>query len=168
VAAAPDARGSGMRRRTWLDTFDWRLYRAGLMLQFEQARRGGRLLLSKTDGTPQAEQAVTSWPRRPPLDLPEGPVRDRIAVLIRPRALLPIVRAVSTVSVTRLLNADGKTVARLVADHVVVAALTGNTAGGATAELPPRLAVTEVRGYPGQARKAAGLLASVPGVSHAS
>ena len=47
-------------------------------------------------------------------------MRDRIIVLIRPRALLPIVRAVSTASVTRLLNADGKTVARLVADHVTV------------------------------------------------
>ena len=39
---------------------------------------------------------------------------------------------------------------------------------GTTAELPPRLAVAEVRGYPGQARKAASLLAGVPGVSHAS
>ena len=165
VAADTDARGSGVRRRTWLDTFDWRLYRAGLMLQFEQARRGGRLLLSKTDGTPQAEQDVTSWPRRPPLDLPEGPVRDRIVVLIRPRALLPIVRSVSTASVTRLLNADGKTVARLIADHVTV---TAPSHAATTAELAPRLAVTEVRGYPGPARKASALLAGVPGVAHAS
>ena len=96
VTEQPGAAGSGTHRRTWLDTFDWRLYKAGLTLQFEQARRGGRLLLSKADGTPQAEQDVTSWPRRPPLDLPEGPVRDRIIVLISPRALLPIVRAVST------------------------------------------------------------------------
>ena len=57
----------GAKRRAWLDTFDWRLYRAGLMLEFEQARRGGRLLLSKADGTPQAEQPVARWPRRPGL-----------------------------------------------------------------------------------------------------
>ncbi len=165
----------GVRRRTWLDTFDWRLYRAGLMLEFEQARRDGRLLLSQADGTPQAEQPVTGWPpRRPALDLPPGPVRDRIMVLIQPRALLPIVRASSTVSVTRLLNADGKTVARLVAEHitvtVVAASLTaaGPTAAGTTAELPLRLAITEVRGYPGQARRASTLLAGVPGVSSAS
>ena len=165
----------GARRRTWLDTFDWRLYRAGLMLEFEQARRGGRLLLSRADGTPQAEQPVTGWPpRRPALDLPPGPVRDRIMVLIRPRALLPIVRASSTVSVTRLLNADGKTVARLVAEHITVTAVAasptaaGPTAAGTTAELPLRLAVTEVRGYPGQARRASTLLAGVPGVSSAS
>jgi CHAD domain-containing protein len=165
VTAEPGVAGGGPRRRTWLDTFDWRLYRAGLILQFEQARRGGRLLLSQADGTPQAEQAVTSWPRRPPLDLPDGPVRDRIMVLTRPRALLPIVHAVSTASVTRLLNADGKTVARLVAEHVTV---TAPSQPATTAELAPRLAVTEVRGYPGQARKAAALLAGVPGVAPAS
>ena len=169
----PEPAAAGTHRRTWLDTFDWRLYRAGLVLQFEQARRGGRLLLNKADGTPQAEQPVTGWPRRPRLaeDLPEGPVRDRIVVLTSPRALLPIVRAVSTVSVTRLLNADGKTVARLVADRTTVTAPSAPSSGpaaGTTAELPPRLAVTEVRGYPAQARKAAGLLAAAPGISHAS
>ncbi len=172
-AVMPEPAAAGTHRRTWLDTFDWRLYRAGLVLQFEQARRGGRLLLNKADGTPQAEQPVTGWPRRPRLaeDLPEGPVRDRIVVLTSPRALLPIVRAVSTVSVTRLLNADGKTVARLVTDRTTVTAPSAPSSGpaaGTTAELPPRLAVTEVRGYPAQARKAAGLLAAAPGISHAS
>jgi CHAD domain-containing protein len=169
VTAEPGAPGSGTRRRTWLDTFDWRLYRAGLMLEFEQARRGGRLLLSGADGTPQAEQPVTDWPpRRPTPDLPAGPVQDRITMLTSPRALLPVVKAVSTVSTTRLLNADGKTVARLVADHTTVtAAAAGTTANGTTAELPLRLDVAEVRGYPGQARRAAALLAGVPGVSPA-
>jgi CHAD domain-containing protein len=178
LAAVPDALsaaftlapepGPATHRLTWLDTFDWRLYRAGLMLRFEHARRGGgRLLLSRTDGTPQAEQPVTTWPRRPRLaeDLPDGPVRDRIIVLTSPRALLPIARAVTTVGVTRLLNPDGKTVARLVTDHTTVTA-PGTTAP--TAELPARLAVTEVRGYPGQARKAAALVAAVPGLGYAS
>ena len=170
---APEASAPGARRSTWLDTFDWRLYRAGLMLELDQARRGGRLLLRSADGTPQAEQPVTGWPpRRPALDLPPGPVRDRIMALISPRALLPIVRAVSTASAARLLNADGKTVARLVADHITVTAVApgpaGPTAAGTTAELPLRLAITEVRGYPGQARRAAALLAGLPGVSHAS
>ncbi len=171
------APGSGVRRRTWLDTFDWRLYRAGLVLELEHGRRGGRLLLTKADGTPQAEQPVTGWPRRRPglaADLPAGPVRDRIMVLTHPRALLPVVKAVSTISVTRLLNADGKTVARLVADRSTVTATPGaaDPVSGAspvtTAELPLRLAISEVRGYPGQARRAAALLAGVPGASHVS
>jgi CHAD domain-containing protein len=165
VAAERGAPGSGIQRRTWLDTFDWRLYRAGLVLELEQARRGGRLLLSQADGTPRAEQPVTGWPpRRPPQDLPAGPVRDQIIGLISPRALLPVVSAVSTVAVWRLLNADGKTVARLTAERTAVTAADSS----ASAELPLRLSVAEVRGYPAQARKAAALLAAVPGASPAS
>ena len=41
-------------------------------------------------------------------------------------------------------------------------------ATGTTAELPPLLTVTAVRGYPAQARTAASLLATAPGVSYAS
>jgi len=156
-------RGARSRRQTWLDTFDWRLYRAGLELEYEHAARGGRLLLTK-DKVPQAEQPVDNWRRdRPHLadDLPAGPVRDQVARLASPRALLPVATAAGPVSVTRLLNADGKTVARLVVDHPAV------TRGGQTVSLPVRLAISEVRGYPGQARKAARLLAGVPGVDAA-
>ncbi len=156
-------RGARNRQQTWLDTFDWRLYRAGLELEYEHAARGGRLLLSK-DEVPQAEQPVDNWRRdRPHLaeDLPAGPVRDQVVRLARPRALLPVATTAGPVSVTRLLNADGKTVARLVVDHPAV------TRGGQTISLPARLAIAEVRGYPGQARKAARLLAGVPGVGAA-
>jgi CHAD domain-containing protein len=171
VTPEPGAPGSGTRRRTWLDTFDWRLSRAGLELEFAQAKKGGRLLLARDDGTPLAEQPVAGWPRRPPLadQLPPGPVRDALLPVTGPRALLPAVRAVSTISVTRLLNADGKTVVRLIADRCTVSdPAAGNAEANAAAELPPRLAVAEVRGYPGQARRAAALLAAVPGASPAT
>jgi len=164
VAAERGAPGSGTRQRTWLDTFDWRLSRAGLVLEYERTKRGSRLLLSRDD-LPLAEQPVTGWqPRRPRLagDLPAGPVRDQISKLVSPRALLPVARAAGTVSVTRLLNADGKTVARLIVDRSTA------SYDGVTVALPPRLAIAEVRGYPGQARRAARLLAGVPGVSPAS
>jgi len=155
--------GAAARRRTWLDTFDWRLYRAGLVLEYEHAPRGGRLLLSR-DHVPQAEQPVQGWrASRPRLatDLPAGPVRDQILKLASPRALLPMATAAGPVTVTRLLNADGKTVARLVVERSAV------TRAGQTVPLPPRLAIGEVRGYPGQARRAAELLAGAPGVSPA-
>jgi CHAD domain-containing protein len=163
IAAERGAQGSGTRQRTWLDTFDWRLNRAGLVLEYQRTKRAGRLLLSRGD-LPLAEQPVTGWQRRRPHlaeDLPAGPVRDQILKLVSPRALLPVARAAGTVSVTRLLNADGKTVARLIVDR--------STASheGVTVALPPRLAVTEVRGYPGQARRAVRLLAGVPGASPA-
>jgi CHAD domain-containing protein len=164
IAADRGAPGSGTRHRFWLDTFDWRLNRAGLVLEYQRAGRVGRLLLSRDD-LPLAEQPVTGWqPRRPHLaeDLPTGPVQDQILKLVSLRALLPVARAVGTISVTRLLNADGKTVARLIVDR--------STASHAdvTVHMPPRLAIAEVRGYPGQARRAARLLADVPGMSPAS
>jgi CHAD domain-containing protein len=165
VEAEPGAPGSGARQHTWLDTFDWRLNRAGLVLEYEHvrtgARKSGRLLLSK-DEVVQAEQPVTGWrSSRPRLaeDLPAGPVRDQILKLASPRALLPMATAAGAVSVTRLLNADGKTVARLIVDRSTV------TRAGQAVPLPPRLAITEVRGYPGQASRATRLLAETPGVS---
>ena len=167
----PDRTASRTQHRIYLDTFDWRLYRAGLVLELEQARGGPRLRLDKADGTPQAEQPVTGWPpRRPGLasDLPAGPVRDRVTVLAGPRALLPVVRAVSTVTVTRLLNADGKTVARLVINRSTVTSPAPAAGGTTTAVLPPRVCVADVRGYPSPARRAACLLAAQPGVAHAS
>jgi CHAD domain-containing protein len=162
IATERGATGSGTRRRTWLDTFDWRLDRAGLTLTYENARPGSRLLLTAKDGTSQAEQPAAGWqPRRPslPEDLPKGPVRDRIEKLIAPRALLPVVTTSTTVSINRLTNPDGKTVARLIAASSTV------TQAGVTASLPTRLTIAEVRGYPAQARRAARLLADTPGVT---
>jgi CHAD domain-containing protein len=154
-AAGRAAMGSGARRRTWLDTFDWRLYAAGLTLEHEQTRRGGRLILTDADAPlidqPLAEQPVTAWQSgRGVIRLPDGPVADRIGSLISPRALLPVARAVSTRSVFRLLNTDGKTVARVLIDRTT-------TAG---TELSPRVQVAEVRGYPAQARRAAAIIAA--------
>ena len=167
----PDGGTPRTRSLVYLDTFDWRLYRAGLVLELEQARGGGRLLLSKADGTPQAEQPGTGWPpRRSGLaqELPAGPVRDRVAVLAGPRALLPVIKAVSAVSVIRLLNSDGKTVARLVADRSTVTSPAPAAAGTTTAVLPLRLSVAAVRGYAGPARKTASLLTALPGAADAA
>src|SRR6516164_1900563 len=85
IATEPGAPGSGARQHTWLDTFDWRLNRAGLVLEYEHSRRGGRLLLSKDDVL-QAEQPVERWrssrPRRagpgpdPQAGQPPGPAAD--------------------------------------------------------------------------------------------
>ncbi|MGH3257478.1 MAG: CHAD domain-containing protein [Streptosporangiaceae bacterium] len=165
IAAERGATGSGTRRRTWLDTFDWRLNRAGLNLTYENTRRGSRLLLTVRHDPIETEQPAAGWqPKRPALaeDLPAGPVRDEIEKLISPRALLPVVITSTTVSVCRLTNPDGKTVARLIAASSTV------TQAGVTVGLPTRLTIAEVRGYPGQARRAARLLADTPGVSPAT
>src|SRR5579871_2773702 len=91
---------SGTRRTTWLDTFDWRLHKAGLTLECVPARGGSELRLSSAGDTGTGNagkdvvQLVTGWQAsRPHLlaALAGGPVGDRIADRIAPRALIPVV-----------------------------------------------------------------------------
>ena len=133
----------GVRRTTWLDTFDWRLHKAGLTLEYVPGRAGSELRLSgagKGVETGQdVVQLVTGWQAsRPHLfaALPSGPVGVRIAGLIAPRALLPIVTTSTVTAVYRLLNEDNKTVARLLIDR---ASLTGQSSPGWTAPRTPQL-----------------------------
>jgi len=173
-------------RRTWLDTFDWRLYRAGLTLEYAGRPRGGELLLSGDTvppagkpaapaGKPAAPAGAAGGPARAitqPLigwqatrphlmcELPDGPVASRIGDLVAPRALLPVVTIVSATTTYRLLNEDGKTVARLLVERASIP-------GPQPTVLAPRLEITEVRGYPGAARTAARLLGAAPGIEPA-
>jgi CHAD domain-containing protein len=187
AAGAP----AGVGRTTWLDTFDWRLYKAGLTLRYVPGRGGSQLRLSGAGGPgSDATQLVTGWQAsRPHLltDLAGGQVGVRVAGLVAPRALLPVAVTTTATAAYRLLNDDRKTVAWLTVErHSVVSgqqpdtrAGSGGTAlaagkpspGGAAprtlrepAPLPPRLAIAEVRGYPGQARRAVRLVAAVPGL----
>ena len=118
----PERHGTGAlgadRRTTWLDTFDWRLYRAGLTLEYVPGRGGGELRLSGTGtahGGHQRDAAgyrlagIPPAPGRRPGGLRGAAPASRAA----PRALLPVATASTTTRVYRLLNADGKTVARL-------------------------------------------------------
>ena len=151
----------GDRRRTWFDTFDWRLYKAGLTLEYAVAHRGGELRLTG-GAAPSADavQPVTGWTASRPhqlRDLPDGSIATSISGVVAPRALLPEVTVTSTTTAYRLLNEDRKTVARLLVEHPAVTAGDGRP-------LPPRLTITEVRGYLGQARRAARIVAGIPGV----
>ena len=154
---------SAASRRTWLDTFDWRLYRAGLTLEYVGRARGGELLLSGGDNPPITQPVIGWQAARPHLmcDLPNGPVASRIGDLVAPRALLAVVTVTSTTTTHRLLNEDGKTVARLLVERPSIP-------GPQVTRLPPRLAITEVRGYPGAARSAARLVSAAPGIESAA
>ena len=162
-------------RRLWLDTFDWRLYRSGLTL--EQVSRGGSadLVLTGRDGQviaadhrlpppaggrkDGARRSRPAWPGL--LDtLPLGPLRDHLGPVVGVRALLPVARAVSVVRDIRVLNSDDKTIARVTVDRMSV---TYPESGS----VPPRLTVSALRGYQGQALRVADLLAAEPGVAEA-
>jgi CHAD domain-containing protein len=174
---APDGRPSTLRL-TWLDTFDWRLYRAGLTLELTSRPRGpAEYRLTGRDGELIAAQPATpSAPARPASRsrsrspraapqswlisaLPEGPLREQLAPVVGVRALLPVARAVSTARQLRVLNDDDKTIARVTVDQMAP----GPKAPG----LPPRLVITPLRGYLSQADRLAELLTAADGVTEA-
>ena len=187
------AAAAGDPRTTWLDTFDWRLHKAGLTLEYVPLRGGGELRLSGPAGPAgdgggdvgaergaagaergagpgdAADQVTTQLvtgrpPSRPhpAASLPAGPVSARVAGLIAPRALVPVVTVAAPTAVYRLLNSDRKTVARLVVSRPTV------IGSPRSVPLPARLAVTEVRGYQGEARRAVRLISAVPGIRAAA
>jgi CHAD domain-containing protein len=144
-------------RRTWLDTYDWRLHRAGLTLECVAGHGQAELVLR--GGAGERITAVANGIRFPAFadGLPSGALRDRLAGLTSVRALLPAAKAASTVSEFRLCNSDEKTVAWLTVDLL-------RPARPAAADPPARLSVTAVRGYQGQADRIARCLAAQPGL----
>jgi CHAD domain-containing protein len=159
-------------RRLWLDTFDWRLYNSGLTLEQISSRGATNLVLTGRDGaviaadhmappaTRRREDGRVRWPGKLEV-LPLGPLRDHLAPVVGVRALLPVARAISSVRENRVLNGDGKTVARIATDRMSV---TYPEPGS----VPPRLALTPLRGYQSQAHRLAALLTAAPGVAEGS
>ncbi len=147
-------------RRTWLDTFDWRLHRAGLTLEHAAGTGFSEYTLSSRDG--ERITAGASGIRWPALAdaLPPGPLRTRLGPVTSVRALMPTARATSVTRQWRVLNADDKTIAWLTVNHTSPAL---PDAGG----LPPRVSVAAVRGYQAQTGWIVRCLAAAPGVSPA-
>jgi CHAD domain-containing protein len=147
-------------RRTWLDTFDWRLYRAGLTLEQVTTPADVELALTGRDGEVLAcerlKTGAVAWPSLLTA-LPPGPMRELLEPVAGIRALLPVARAASKVAELRALNADAKTIARLAVDRMSVTF-------PARAVAPVRLRLSPVRGYQTQTEKAARALAGVPGI----
>jgi CHAD domain-containing protein len=147
-------------RRTWLDTFDWRLYRAGLTLEQVTAPTAVELTLTGRDGevltVERLRRGAVTWPSLL-TELPPGPLRELLEPVAGVRALSPVARAASRVAELRALNADAKTIARLAVDRMSVTF-------PARAAAPARLTLSPVRGYLSQTEKAARALAAVPGI----
>jgi CHAD domain-containing protein len=128
-------------RRIWLDSVDRRLYRAGLALTATASADGEAetLELSSADGaTVTAGPDTVGWPRRLG-GLPEG-LRPRLETVLGVRALLPMVQASGSSVAGGLLDAEGKTVLRLVHERPA-------TIAGSRARLPGGLRLIPLRGY---------------------
>ena len=115
---------SGAVIRSLLDSFDRRLYGAGLRLELREC--DGLELVLTGEGSAGAHLVVASVPRFPE-DLPPGPFRARLAAVADVRALLPVLRVtasryagvrrnragkvVATVSIYERVRCDGRDVA---------------------------------------------------------
>lgn len=131
-------------RRLFLDSFDWRLFQAGLCLQFKTTDGGQSLQLeSLAAGKPVAGSKVDAAPAWP-ADIPAGELRDQIASRLAMRVLLPLVRVDSRGRVLRILNEDQKTVVRLWVEEAVCRRPDGR---GESRSLLSRVTVVPVRGY---------------------
>lgn len=137
------------RRRltcTYHDTFDWRLYRQGWMLE---ALNETRLVLREINGERILRTLETSDVPRFAGDLPRGPFRELIETPLAGRALLPMgALDVESRRMSRI-DADGKTVLRLSLESARSAA----PAARAAYEIR-RLIVHPVKGYARPARDA--------------
>jgi CHAD domain-containing protein len=106
--------------RIVLDTFDGRLYAAGLRLE-AQAGAGTELVLT---GPPDAPAARLTWTKAPPAfgaDLPPGPFGQRIAGVTQERALLSLLTITSSARTASKRDRRGKvTVSVTLHDRVVV------------------------------------------------
>ncbi len=119
-------------KRVWQDSFDWRLYRAGLLL----IREKDRWRLLDFQGR---ERAILSADRGDPVfahEFPASSLRDRLSRHLGIRALIPLVREEVASRTIDLRNRDRKIVAQLVLES-----------GGVAGRPQTRLLVREVRGY---------------------
>jgi CHAD domain-containing protein len=128
-------------RRIWLDSADRRLYHAGMALTATSTADGEAqtLELSGADGaTVTAGPDTVGWPRLLG-GLPAG-LRPRLETVLGVRALLPVVQASGSSVTGRLLDAEGKTVLRLVHERPA-------TIAGSRARLSGGLRLIPLRGY---------------------
>ncbi|MBN1995240.1 MAG: CHAD domain-containing protein [Anaerolineae bacterium] len=124
------------------DTFDWRLYQAGLML----SESAGELCLSQL-----ATHQILQRQKITPLpvfvkDFPDSQLKEQLAPILEMRALLLLVEIQTHSTPYRILNQDEKTVAWLVFEEI-------KPAGGK--EAAGQVWVKPVRGYPKELQQVA-------------
>ncbi len=135
---------------TVLDTFDGRLHRAGLRLEFQEST-GTALVLSGPD-TVAARLEIATAPRVPGA-LPPGPFRSRLERLTGLRSLLPQLEVTVSRRVGVWRDADGKIVTTVHLDDDICVVRPVVVAG-----LPAVLEIYEVSGYAKRARRVVDLL----------
>ena len=159
-------------RRTWFDTFDWRLHKAGLCLSLVQRGRakGASTHLRLTSSTdvvtvPTAEPTGVRMGFPSDALVPPGVLRSRLDRVVEMRALLPVATLRTAVVTYRVLNDDEKTVTRVVVERAT--GVGTGTASSRAVDIAPRVSVVTSRGYEAEAAAVARVVAKIPGLTTA-
>ncbi len=137
--------------RLYLDTFDWRLHAAGMLL-YQEREAGSDWLILRSSKLPQRplRQRGTLCGRFAD-GLPGGSIRSRVAPRAQMRALLPIVRLRLRRAPVELRDPEGKILLRVYASEGRVLRAAGVRAG----ELPARVQIEPMAGYEASAERLA-------------
>ncbi len=156
LALRRDSDSDRHRDLTFLDTFDWRVHRAGFVL----ARSAEEFELSEAE----SGALVASGPVPSTGDIREA-LPEQLADAIEPRALLPVAVVNSAEVVLSARDGEDKTVARLVVSDATVLAADDD---GVARPLIPRVSIRPLRGYDRQATRLGEQLAALAGVEPVS
>jgi CHAD domain-containing protein len=137
-------------RRTFYDSFDWRIYNAGMALHTDHDGSTWQLQWRPLNGSSQHPPLTLSAEPHFAWDLPPGPQRSELADVLEMREIAPLLTITSRIHPLRMLNRDEKTVARILLEENRVPRRKG---GGHAVSLGNRAIVLPVRGYQKAARK---------------
>ncbi|MFW5970170.1 MAG: CHAD domain-containing protein [Halofilum sp. (in: g-proteobacteria)] len=133
---------------TWLDTFDWRLERAGLrLLEVREDGRRWRELRRREDGRVLRLGEPGGCFAD---DIEPAALRDRLSPVMEMRALLPVVRLRVQRRLYPVRDARGKIVVRL---SVCMATASDPAASDQIYPLAPRIVLEALKGYDDEARR---------------
>ncbi len=129
--------------RTYYDTFDWRLFRKRLVLEKVKFQDKTELQFHSFDGQLVSDTLLSAEPGFV-WDLPESSLREKLAPIVEMRRLLPLAEVSFHGSRFNVLNADEKTVARVLMRQRKAARPWESKLEEA---LPVSLEVVSIRGY---------------------
>ncbi len=104
-------------RKTYFDSFDWRLYSSGVVCEFIQTKAASSLVLKSLN--PQqliAESTLTKVPSFGK-EFEPGTIRDTLLPLLEMRALLPVCTMDYEIYRVNIINKDTKIIARLLIEE---------------------------------------------------
>ncbi len=149
------------RRFTLLDTFDFRVARAGGRLT-----RAGASGSATLEWQPRGGQRLEIRPDRPisfAWDLPDGPWQQRLAPVLGVRRLLDHLEAEEHGSLLEILDERGKTTARV----RIQSGRARPLSRAAWTMLPTTIALTALRGYEDEYQRLVPVIESRPGLERA-